>query len=612
MSSLPSKKGTIVLKGNQLVWIPASTGVAAASTSSSSSLVESGTSAAPCAQLVTRIKTTPVANVTQLTQKSPIKVQLIRMKDGIKLADRSISESTLNLETPNSYNKDFIAGTSFFAKPAKTTTRILLRGHGQTPEAEVQLGGTSQPYFFIDSIDASIPLESQTDPERPNVTLPKAQFFSDKFSPAAASQQGRNLYPITHKIVLESTTADQTRKQNYQTTFSSIKDENSASNNACEFFTLCSEFNEGKFINFVSKLNLWDDGALLLHTFREVFFPGLSNHSRSLPSNITPTRTNVQDRATLPLVYFTAVDNVLEESVGGPLVGANSLHTMSLNELPHLNQKYCECFANGEFCKNCNCTNCKNVMTSENDRSRAIRSCLERNPMAFQPKIGKGRADTDRLHSKGCNCKKSSCLKNYCECYEAKVACTAKCKCVSCRNTETDRLHNKLTRPSLGLFAPSVLGAFGPEGDAAAAWCNTQTAASSSSRRLPLSLSPTSSLDRFSTTSDDPTEEKFDLKKMPWYYLNDDVVQATTLCMVAQADQLENQMAVLNEIEDQVDSKQKFDDICIQKAVLREFGIMVASVYPVTTRFCEALYFIQLWTLPQTKWGAGRIIWGDT
>lgn len=38
-----------------------------------------------------------------------------------------------------------------------------------------------------------------------------------------------------------------------------------------------------------------------------------------------------------------------------------------------------------------------------------------------RPKIGKSKSagpDTIRRHNKGCNCKRSGCLKNYCECYE--------------------------------------------------------------------------------------------------------------------------------------------------------------------------------------------------
>lgn len=50
--------------------------------------------------------------------------------------------------------------------------------------------------------------------------------------------------------------------------------------------------------------------------------------------------------------------------------------------------RYCDCFANGEFCHNCNCTNCANNLEHEEERSRAIKSCLDRNPMAFHPKIG--------------------------------------------------------------------------------------------------------------------------------------------------------------------------------------------------------------------------------
>ncbi|PSN52120.1 hypothetical protein C0J52_04310, partial [Blattella germanica] len=97
---------------------------------------------------------------------------------------------------------------------------------------------------------------------------------------------------------------------------------------------------------------------------------------------------------------------------------------------------YCDCFANGEFCHMCNCNNCFNNLEHEEDRQRAIKSCLERNPNAFRPKIGKGVIGDERRHNKGCNCKRSGCLKNYCECYEAKIPCSNNCKCVGCRNVE--------------------------------------------------------------------------------------------------------------------------------------------------------------------------------
>lgn len=194
---------------------------------------------------------------------------------------------------------------------------------------------------------------------------------------------------------------------------------------------------------------------------------------------------------------------------------------------------YCECFASGRYCDNCNCLNCLNNKDNEAVRQSAVESILERNPNAFRPKIqvGGGRratqaaaaAATDKSahataatapcsdavpgrvllydtqaclcapvvantpvaapatvvspltlpphhcpvlpcphtpslthsqtaegdthphsvrnapdgtvrHTKGCNCKKSSCLKKYCECFQGGIFCTEMCKCADCKN----------------------------------------------------------------------------------------------------------------------------------------------------------------------------------
>ncbi|XP_068151456.1 protein lin-54 homolog [Drosophila tropicalis] len=55
-------------------------------------------------------------------------------------------------------------------------------------------------------------------------------------------------------------------------------------------------------------------------------------------------------------------------------------------------------------------------------------------PSGTGKRSAKGQAQQPTI--KGCSCKRSQCIKNYCDCYQSMSICSKYCRCIDCRNTQ--------------------------------------------------------------------------------------------------------------------------------------------------------------------------------
>ena len=113
---------------------------------------------------------------------------------------------------------------------------------------------------------------------------------------------------------------------------------------------------------------------------------------------------------------------------------------------------YCECFLNNKHWSTYwTWNNCFNMSENDEELEKIRRKITSRNPLAFIDKLkpldedeGEDEPPTPQnssqkkvKHVRGCNCRKSQCGNNYCECFHLGVGCTELCKCTDCQNSHS-------------------------------------------------------------------------------------------------------------------------------------------------------------------------------
>ncbi len=84
-------------------------------------------------------------------------------------------------------------------------------------------------------------------------------------------------------------------------------------------------------------------------------------------------------------------------------------------------KKYCECYSNNRYCKNCHCVNCLNKFIHKSNEPP------------------KENVESNEVF---CTCSKSNCNKKYCECFKSSQKCTFKCRCINCKNCNKQTTFN--------------------------------------------------------------------------------------------------------------------------------------------------------------------------
>jgi Tesmin/TSO1-like CXC domain, cysteine-rich domain len=127
--------------------------------------------------------------------------------------------------------------------------------------------------------------------------------------------------------------------------------------------------------------------------------PALQHSSHSMPSSARPTPSR-------PAGHLNRdKENTDNKSAGSTSKAKRNPCNCKKSRCLKL---YCECFSAQIFCEGCNCADCYNTEGHYEIREKAMKELLHKNKTAFDVK-------TPGTIAIGCKCKRSECLKKYCE-----------------------------------------------------------------------------------------------------------------------------------------------------------------------------------------------------